>query len=213
MKQETKSKRKAVYYIVLAVGVLLLAAATVLTVYFVTKGNRNTLQEDPPVVEPDEPSGPVEPTPDDPVEPSLGDNVRFVSPIENAACKVDFNTVYVNETLRWAYYHKALDYDAEVGTAVRAIGEGTVETVSCDEFTGNLIVIDHGDDLRSYYRFVEPVEGLKKGDKVTQGQTIGTVAEAYGIERFDGVHLHFEMRSGKDFVNPTNYLDAILEEK
>ncbi len=220
MKEEkTKSKRKLIYTIALGAGVLLLAAVIVLTVYFVSRPNE-MLSEAPPVVDPDNPpeQKPDEPDvpdtpPDEPSEPSTGDTVRFVSPIEGAAEKVEYGTVYNNETLRWGYFHKAIDYEATVGTEVRCVADGTVEMVSCDEITGNLIVVNHGGDLRSYYRFVEPADGLREGDTVSKGQTIGTVAEAYGIEKFDGVHLHFEMKLGKVAVDPANYFDSVLEEK
>lgn len=212
MKEQTKSKKRWLFYLVLAVGVLLLAAATVLTVYFLTKGGDQILVEEPPVIADPDPIVPDAP-PEEPSEPSSGQTVRFVSPVENASPKVNFYDVYDNKTLGWGYYHKAIDYDAAEGSTVRCIGDGVVESVTYSEFTGNLVVIDHGDGLRSYYRFVEPVDGLGKGEKVTRGEAIGTVAGAYGIERFDGVHLHFYMSLGTKPVNPTDYLDVLLEEK
>ena len=199
---KTKSKKRLVYYLVLAVSVLLLVAATVLTVYFVTNGSGNVLEEKPPVEDPD-----------DPDEPSGGDTVNFVSPIENAACKVEYGTIYSNETLGWYYRHKAVDFSAEEGTAVRSMSKGKIESISYSEETGNIIVIDHGDNLRSYYRFIEPAGGLKVGDSVTMGQTIGSVAAAYGTERFDGAHLHLEVMLGKAYVDPTAYFDYTITDK
>ena len=90
---------------------------------------------------------------------------------------------------------------------------GIVTKVSYAKETGNLIVIDHGDGISTSYRFVEPIEGLGVGEKVTKGQKIGEVAEAYGTEAFAGEHLHLEMFLGKDPVDPADYVDIVLEEK
>ena len=208
----TKSKKRLIYYLVLAVSVLLLAAATVLTVYFVTSGSGNVLEEKPPVITPDDPTKPDEPN--EPNEPSGGeDTVRFVSPIEGGTYKVEYGTIYANRTLGWYYRHKAVDFAADEGTTVRSMADGTVESISYSEETGNIIVIDHGDNLRTYYRFVEPASALRVGASVTKGQTIGAVAAAYGTEKFDGAHLHLEVKLGKVYVDPAVYLDPLYEDK
>lgn len=216
MKEEkTKSKKRWLYYLVLAVCVLLLTAATVLTVYFVTDGG---VSVEPPSL--DVPSGggeqntPQTPSGDDePDEPSGGETVRFVSPIEGAEYTVKYDEIYKNVTLGWIYRHKAADFKAEAGVQVRCMADGTVEEVSYSEETGNLIVVDHGDGLKTVYRFVEPAKGISSGKKIAKGDTLGTVAEAYGIERNDGTHLHLEIIVGENFVDPAGYLEGILDEK
>ena len=207
MKEEkTKGKKRLIYYVVLAVSVLLLVAATVLTVYYVTGGSDKVLEEKPPVEGPDDPT----PPPDD---PTGGDTVKFVSPIEDGVFQVEYGTIYANKTLGWYYRHKALDFLADEGTNVRSMSEGIVESISYSEETGNVIVIDHGDNLRSYYRFVEPASSLKVGASVKMGQTIGTVAAAYGSEKFDGTHLHLELTLKGEPVDPAAYLDYTVEDK
>lgn len=221
--QNTKPKKRLISYIVLAACVLLLVTAIVLTVYFVTRAPADTL-----VVPPDDsdnlPTGPSQPSiPDtptgpseteDPIEPSTGDDaVRFVSPIENVAYTVEYNVIYNNRTLGWTYRHKAVDFDAAAGTEVCSMADGTVESISYSRETGNYITIDHGDGLRTKYRFVEPDSSLKEGAAVKKGERIGVVAEAYGSERADGEHLHLEVLLGKDNVDPTAYLDPVLSEK
>ena len=93
------------------------------------------------------------------------------------------------------------------------MADGTVESVSISKELGNLIVIDHGDGLKTFYRFVEPTEGLAAGQKVTKGQKIGEVAAAYGSEACGGEHLHLEITLGGDYVDPSDYLEPVLEEK
>lgn len=221
--KNTKSKKRILYYAILASCALLLIAGIVLTVYFVTEGNR-TVIENPPVEDPNDPSGPADPgepddptgpvEPDEPDDPTGGqDPVRFAAPIDYEAFSVEYSNIYENKTTGWWYRHKAVDFAAVKGTEVRCMADGTVSDVSISRELGNLIVIDHGDGLKTMYRFVEPIDGLKAGDKVTKGQKLGEVAEAYGSEAKDGEHLHLEISLNGDFVDPTDYLEPVLDEK
>ena len=226
MKEEkSRSKRKLVYYLALAFGVLLLAAATILTVYFVTDRS-STLAEEPPVEDPSEPSGPSDPSdstepsgpsdpsvPDQPGEPSSGETEKFVAPVNAPSCTVTYNEIYHNKTVGWIYRHKAVDFLAEAGAEVVSMADGVVESVSYSDETGNLVVVDHGGALKSYYRFVEPDAALHAGMTISKGQKIGTVAEAYGSERADGTHLHFEIKLNEDPEDPAKYLESLLQDK
>ncbi len=215
MKEETKSKKKLIYYMIFGICALLLIAGVVLTVYFVTQ-TAPTVDNPPPVVDddpnPDDP-GPDDPGPGKPDEPTGGETVAFVAPIDSKTYSVEYNTLYHNETLGWWYYHQAVDFAADAGTEVRAMSAGTVEEISYSKETGNLIVIRHADDVVSSYRFVEPAESLAVGAAIKAGDKIGEVAEAYGAEAFDGEHLHVEMTVKGDFVDPTTYFAPVLDEK
>ena len=200
MKEEKTKKKKSIYYILLAVGVALLAAATVLTVWFTTRGS--DVVEVPPVEEPDDPSGPSEP-----------EGPEYVRPISVETCSVDYDAIYVSDTTDFIYRHKAVDFAADAGTEVYAMADGTVSEISLSEELGNLITIDHGDGLTMTYRFVEPAEGLSVGAAVEQGACIGTVAEAYGSEAADGTHLHLEVSLNGSLVDPNAYLDLTYDEK
>lgn len=227
----TASKKRLMYSIIIAVCALLLIAATVLTVYFVTTG-RNNIVEQPPIdqtdppegEEPDDPAGPgkEEPTDDPPGnepeeptddQPSTGERVAFVKPVEATACSVEYEAVYNNTSLdRW-YKHYAIDYAAAAGTPVCAMADGKVVKISLESVLGNYILLEHDGGITTLYRFVEPVDNLKEGDTVKQGQTIATVAEAYGTEYKDGTHLHLEMKLNDVPVDPKDYIDLTLEDK
>ena len=225
MKEEkTKSKKSIIYSVIVGICALMLIAATVLTVYFATRSTDPVVNlppvddtQDPPVDDTQDP--PVDDTQDPPDdsgkdEPSGGDNVAtFCKPIEYEEYSVVYDTIYNNRTLGWWYRHKAIDCAAAAGTSVVSMAKGTVETVSVSKELGNLVVIDHGNGLKSYYRFIEPTDTLKEGASVEMGQKIGTVAESYGSEAADGTHLHLEMELKGDFVDPVDYLEPVLEEK
>ncbi len=213
----TLNRKKLIYSVIISVCALLLIAAIVLTVYFVTTGG-NEIAENPPVDDnppaenPPADNPPAENPPDD--KPSGGDGkVTFIVPVEAASCTVEYDAIYNNRSLdRW-YKHLAVDYAAEEGAAVSAMADGKVVEISLDETLGNLITIEHSGGLKSIYRFVEPESGLKVGDQVSCGQKIATVAAAYGTEYKDGTHLHLEMELNGENVDPTVYIDQTLEEK
>ena len=135
----------------------------------------------------------------------------MISPLETVTVINDYG-FYHNVTLNNYYEHTGVDFSAAAGTEVLAVQAGVVESIYKDDLLlGTEITINHGDGLKSVYRFVSEVEGLKTGDSVEKGQVIATVAEANGNEYKDGAHLHFEVTKDGVNVDPAVYLT--LEEK
>jgi murein DD-endopeptidase MepM/ murein hydrolase activator NlpD len=135
----------------------------------------------------------------------------MITPVEAVSVLNEYG-FYHNKTLGAYYEHAGVDFAATAGTSVFAAESGVVESIYKDDLLlGTEIVLDHGDGLKTVYRFVTEAEGLKVGDRVEKGDVIATVAEANGNEYKDGAHLHFEvLKNGKN-VDPAEYLT--LEEK
>ncbi len=143
-------------------------------------------------------------------EPSV-DETGMLSPIVVVSVSNDYGFFY-NQTLNCYYHHDGIDFMADEGTEIVAVEAGTVESIyTGDLLSGTEIVIDHGNGLKTLYRFVEAKEGLKAGDSVEKGAVIATVAAANGDEYKDGAHLHFEVLENGNKVDPAAYLT--LEEK
>ena len=135
----------------------------------------------------------------------------FVMPVESVSIGGEYG-FYYNQSVNAYYGHKGLDFTAAAGTDVYCVESGSVESITRDELlTGTEIVINHGDGVKSVYRFVDAVDGLQVGAKVSKGQKIATVAEACGSEYKDGAHLHLEIVENGKLVDPNLYLT--LEEK
>ena len=210
MKEEKTKKRRFLYYLLLAISICLLTAATVLTVYFVTEGGGNVLQEDPPNVTPVEPDDPKEPT--EPDKPTGGEAEKFVLPVVYEDASV-YNDIYRNATTGFIYRHRGVDFMAAEGTKVAAIADGTIEKISLSERNGNLVVVNHGNGIMGYYKFMDPNATLKVGATVEKGQYFGTVSSPHGPEAKDGAHLHLELTLNGKLCDPASYLDIQYAEK
>ncbi len=201
-----KSRRKVVYTIVLAACALVLIAAITLTAVFVTRDNGVSIEQPVPDDDKDEPDQPDEP--DEPDTPSDVEPV-FSMPVQNAELGTTF-TFWHNQTLNRYNLHTGIDFKAEAGTSVTAAYAGTVESITDTILEGGKVVLDHGNGLKTEYASIDVAAGLKVGDSVAQGQTIGSVsaaADAMGNEFAEGAHLHFEVIEDGTSIDPVAYLD------
>ncbi len=202
MKEEkTTGKKRLFYYLALTVCVLLLVTATVLTVYFVT-GSENEVVELPPQQQLPDDGGQDGDEEDDPAQSTGGEEaVRFVLPVSYSSATA-FND-FVWDVYGYAC-HKAVDFTAQEGAAVCAIADGRVKSVVHNEVTGNVLVLDHGNGLESYYRYLDPTSSLKAGDAVKKGEKIGAVSAGYASRT---PHLHLEVHLAGESVDPAGYLE------
>ncbi|HET7010468.1 MAG TPA: M23 family metallopeptidase [Anaerolineales bacterium] len=100
--------------------------------------------------------------------------------------------------------HQAIDLDTYFRQPVFASDSGTVIYSKWDSTGyGNLIIVDHGNGLWSYYAHNE-ANLVTAGDGVVQGQQI---AESGSTGNSTGDHLDFRIRLVEGgFLNPLDYL-------
>lgn len=95
--------------------------------------------------------------------------------------------------------HNGVDIAAPQGTPVVAIASGEVALVGQDYFfTGNTVVLDHGDGVISLYAHLDSI-AVEPGAWVAGGATIGTVGMT---GRATGPHLHWSVTVRHDRVDP-----------
>ena len=98
--------------------------------------------------------------------------------------------------------HTGLDIAAQKGTPIKAIAEGTVIFASTSGSYGNLVKIDHGNGIESWYGHTSKMY-VTVGQKVNAGDIIAAVGSTGNST---GPHLHLEIRINGQHVNPQNYL-------
>jgi len=105
-----------------------------------------------------------------------------------------------NPVLKIYRPHHGVDYAAPTGTPVSAIGSGTVAFAGRRGGYGNLIILKHWNGYSTYYGHLSRIgNGIRRGAKVSQGETIGYVGSTGNST---GPHLHFEIRVHQKPVNP-----------
>src|SRR6185436_2848523 len=100
--------------------------------------------------------------------------------------------------------HTGLDFPSEPGTPILAAAGGVVVTQEYHQAYGNMIEIDHGNDLITRYAHTSRVF-VKKGDLIKRGQKI---AEVGTTGRSTGPHLHFEVLVQNVPQDPQKFLAA-----
>lgn len=104
---------------------------------------------------------------------------------------------------RWGTFHKGIDIANSVGTAIRAVHDGTVIDSGPASGFGNWIRIKHDDGTITVYGHMATLD-VKVGDRVTSGQKIAGMG-SLGFST--GSHLHFEVHpNGGDAVDPKPWL-------
>jgi len=100
--------------------------------------------------------------------------------------------------------HTGLDFAAETGTPILSAAGGVVVAQEYHPQYGNMVEIDHGNDLITRYAHAVRVF-VKKGDLIKRGQKI---AEVGTTGRSTGPHLHFEVLVQGVPQDPQKFLNA-----
>ena len=128
---------------------------------------------------------------------------KFIVPVENAI----ISGVYGSQRIlngKPKRPHYGLDFAADEGTKIKAMLDGTVTLVELDLFyTGGTLIFDHGHGISTLYMHMEKIL-VKKGQKVKQGDIIGTVGST---GRATGAHLDVRLNWFQIRLDPATVLD------
>lgn len=98
--------------------------------------------------------------------------------------------------------HTGLDISRPVGTDIKAAGDGTVTFTAYSGSYGNLVKIDNGNGVETWYGHCSKIYA-KVGQKVSAGDVIAAVGSTGNST---GPHLHFEIRINGTPINPQKYM-------
>jgi murein DD-endopeptidase MepM/ murein hydrolase activator NlpD len=108
----------------------------------------------------------------------------------------------------YGIFHPGIDLRGLTGSSVNPIMGGTVEEVSLSKFGyGNMVIIDHGNDITSLYAHLSKIE-VSRGDKVTSLTEIGKMG---ATGHATGPHVHLEIRDHGRLINPFSILPSIKQ--
>ncbi len=127
----------------------------------------------------------------------------FINPLENAIITGVYGSQRIlNGKPKWPHY--GIDFAAEEGTEIKAMLDGVVTLAEPDLFyTGGTLIFDHGHGISTLYMHMKTLM-VKKGQKVKQGDIIGTVGST---GRSTGAHLDVRLNWFQTRLDPATVLD------
>ena len=100
--------------------------------------------------------------------------------------------------------HTGLDMREETGALVRATAGGKVVSAGWSGGYGNMVEVDHGNDLSTRYGHLSMIN-VAEGQSVSPGTILGRVGST---GRSTGPHLHYAVRIDGDAIDPGRFLRA-----
>ena len=152
-----------------------------------------------------EPSEPDES--EEPKEETSEKTADYIWPLSGGVqVSYSMNELIYDKTMADWRTHDGIDIEAQLGTKVMAVMDGTVKEVYTDDMYGTTVVISHAYGLESIYSNLAGVPTVAVGDSISCGEVIGAVGDTAEAETNEVSHLHFAMRLNGESVDPSDYL-------
>ncbi|WP_409513381.1 peptidoglycan DD-metalloendopeptidase family protein [Campylobacter sp. MIT 99-7217] len=123
----------------------------------------------------------------------------LVTPVKFTRISSYFTRARYHPILKRYRAHLGVDYAAKTGTPVVSAGKGTVSFVGVKGGYGKVVEIQHSSGYKTLYAHLSRFAKIKKGQSVSQGQTIAYVGST-GMST--GPHLHFGLYLNNQAINP-----------
>lgn len=130
---------------------------------------------------------------------------KFVLPVNGKIfAPYSGDELVYNRTLDDWRTHNGIDISAPSNDPVKAGADGTVKKIYEDGMLGTVMEIEHN-GFTARYCGLNNSTFVKEGDKVSQGQSIGTVGET-AMEVAEESHIHLEVLENGKYINPDKLL-------
>lgn len=106
--------------------------------------------------------------------------------------------------------NSGVDYGKTDKFDIISVLDGTVINIIEDNILGKIVEVQHTNDIIGSYQCLSDVE-ISKNDTLSQGQKIGTSGTC-NISKSLGNHLHFELTSKGEIINPEAIYDKNINE-
>ena len=127
---------------------------------------------------------------------------KFIVPIKNTIITGVYGSQRIlNGEPKWPHY--GLDFAADEGTKIEAMLDGVVTLAEPDlYYSGGTLIFDHGHGISTLYMHMQKIL-VKKGQKIKQGDVIGTVGST---GRATGAHLDVRLNWFQTRLDPETAL-------
>ena len=126
------------------------------------------------------------------------ERVPLVHPVQSA------NSFTSGFGRRWGRMHNDADFAAPHATPIYSTADSLVIQIGWRSGYGRLIKIKHDFGFETRYAHLSKIR-VQKGQWVSRGEYIGDMGN---IGHSTGTHLHYEVRSNGEPVNPMKYIKA-----
>jgi septal ring factor EnvC (AmiA/AmiB activator) len=99
-------------------------------------------------------------------------------------------------------FRKGIDFAAPAGATVRAVAAAEVRFADWFKGYGRTVILDHGEGYFTVLAHLDEI-AVAVGDRVEPDQPLGTVGDTGSLS---GPVLYFEIRRGREPLDPTNWL-------
>jgi murein DD-endopeptidase MepM/ murein hydrolase activator NlpD len=128
------------------------------------------------------------------------------SPLQYTRISSQFSPRRLHPILKQYRPHLGIDYAAPMGTPVCSVADGVVVWAAQKGGNGKMVTVRHNPVYSTYYLHLSRfANGIRVGDRVSQGQIIGYVGSS-GLST--GPHLDFRMTKHGKFLNPLGHNDV-----
>ncbi|WP_299728169.1 peptidoglycan DD-metalloendopeptidase family protein [uncultured Endozoicomonas sp.] len=121
------------------------------------------------------------------------------TPVDFTRISSRFNPNRLHPVFKTKRPHRGVDYAAPTNTPIKAAGDGRVKFSGRQNGYGNVVFLEHPNNIVTVYAHANKLAGLKKGQKVRQGQIVAYVGQTGWAT---GPHLHYEFRVNGVHRNP-----------
>ena len=102
-------------------------------------------------------------------------------------------------------YHNGVDFRAPPGTPVYAANSGVVKMAQNLFYSGNVVIVDHGNFIFTIYAHLSKIE-VRAGQQIEKGQQLGLTGAS---GRVSGPHLHWGVKVNGAAVNPIQFIKVM----
>lgn len=138
---------------------------------------------------------------------NMATSVPAICPVAPVMNRIKISSPFgyrVHPVLKYARFHRGIDFDIKAGNPVFATGDGVVESIEVNMHGyGRQVVINHGFGYKTRYAHLKSIL-VTEGMKVKRGDRIA-VSGNTGLS--SGPHLHYEVIYKGKNVNPYFYFD------